>query len=958
MFEDAEIVFKDDFKILSVNVRSLNSNFTKFIGFLNSFNFKFHILALTETWINSNNEEDLFAINGYKHMSTSRSNRTGGGCRIYYLEHLIVKTIKQFSAIYPTHEALFVDIKLNKESKFVMGLIYRPPQLRVNPFIDYLRDNLLSSNKICRRKVMLFGDWNVNLNAVNNSCEDLINLMVEKGYNQYVKTNTYCSSTTGLPESLLDHVWTNFDQSNKTIVFDFLLADHLSVGFSFCTKKINHVYKKQFRDYSHEKLRQFDIAWNNVITSNNYSIETNDVDYETERFEYWLTTIINQSFPIKCKQYSQKRLNSPWIDTRTVKLIRKKHILFIKLKINKITYSQFNHYSKSLKKLLEKLRIRYYNNKFKLNNKDSKKQWKTINNVISKGNKFQVKEIETVPDGDTTNDKKTIANTFNNFFVSIGTDTQSELDPPLNNYDIIPQNNNSITLNPTIAIEVDTLIKKLKNKNGLKDLPVSILKRISQDISPIITQLFNLSIEHDTYPSCLKTARVTPIFKKGNTSAVNNYRPISVLPTINKIFEKLLHKRLLSFLDKNNILSKNQFGFTKAKDTQQAALKLIQLALPSLGNKKICGTLFLDFSKAFDTVDHNLLLHKLNKYGIRGKANNLFASYLSGRKQFVGIDGINSEVLPVHVGVPQGSVLGPLLFILYTNDLNYLLEQYKKIFFADDTTVFIFNENPDELIKDLRKCTENIIDWCNYNKLSLNCTKTKLMIFTNRKVTFQPLIVKGKEIERVKSYKYLGLHIDEKLKHKIHLKKLTAKMSSLCYATSQINRLMQPDVAKMFYYGMVYSKINYGILVWGGALLATKGFKKLGRLHEKIIFNLMSMPGENRHNDINKICKRNGILKLVDVYKLNANTSMYKTLYSDYNPDEHDAIMHNYVREHNYNTRNRDSFRLPFPRVKSVKINYLYQAINSWNQLPNDINLPMSMQLFKNKVKNHFLSQY
>jgi hypothetical protein len=498
-----------------------------------------------------------------------------------------------------------------------------------------------------------------------------------------------------------------------------------------------------------------------------------NVDSEVDRFIEWTDNKINNYLPIESKQMSQNKLDMPWVDLETSTFIKEKHKLFLKVKNNQIPYQVFNSYCKLLKILIHKLKKVYYNNKFNENKNDCRKQWQTINSITGRGKKSKINEIETEP-GIFSRAKKVIATSFNKFFTTIALLTQLRLGPPVENYENnIPLNPNTIILYESTSQEVFKIIKSLKNSNSLNDIPVKILKKVGYDLSPFISHLFNMCIGQGVYPTRLKSALVTPIFKKGDHSDMNNFRPISVLPVLNKIFEKMLHHRLNKFLRSSNILSDNQFGFTKGKDTQKAALKLIHEIMPSLGSKKISACLFLDFSKAFDSVPHDLLLRKLERYGIRGNALQLFTSYLENRSQCVTIDGVISEVLPVTAGVPQGSVLGPLLFITFANDINNLFEDIKKIIFADDTSLICSDENPQILIDKLHNSMSNVYDWCNYNKLALNCEKTKLMIFTNRKIDIPPLIVNGAEIELVTSFKYLGFWIDNKLKHNVHLKKLT-----------------------------------------------------------------------------------------------------------------------------------------------------------------------------------------
>ncbi len=961
MFEDATIYLKNNFKILCVNIRSLNSNFTHLCAFLSNFSFKFDLLVLTETWLSSISE-NLYEIETYSHYSLSRNEgERGGGIRIYFLDHLKVNVCDDLTSICETHESLFVNILIQKNHNvnfnLLLGCFYRPPRKSVRAFNDYLNEVLLRNAKIHKGKTIFVGDFNVDISKVHvsNLFADFYNLMIEGGFELLIDKPTHCSSVTGLPNSLIDHAWCNFEGDCKGIVFDYLVTDHMPIAIGLKAKQENLFIEKYFRDFSLQNFDRFDREWELLFPQ--LTVETDNVNQETERFCSKLYNIVNKCFPIKFKRISLKRLNMPWINTNVLKLINKKHKLFLMVKRKKLPYYIFNAYAKLLKILISKMKIYYYNSKLKADKNNCRKQWATINNILGRRKKFKMSDIE-VPIIGLTNDLAIVTRSFNEYFVSTPLDVQSCLGPPQDIYNnLIQRNESSIFLTPSTPQEVTRTVQNLPNKNGLNDIPVLILKRVLNRVSVIICNIFNLIIEKGVYPDSLKIARVIPIYKADDRKQIKNYRPISVLSTLNKIFEKLLYFRLNDFLRSSKILSPDQYGFAKSKDTQQAALRLIDIILPSFGTNVIRACVFLDFSKAFDTVCHSLLLKKLDWYGIRGRANDLLASYLANRQQYVNIHNFNSDRLQVTVGVPQGSVLGPLLFVLYSDDLTSLLNDGDIVMFADDSTLVCSDECPHSLFLKVQSCMNKIIDWCKYNKLSLNCAKTKLMLFSNRKFDFPILTINGQLIEQVETFKYLGYYLDNKLKHKHHLRKLISKMSSLSYISYKINKLMQPDATVNFYYGMVQSHLNYGILVWGGAIVATEGFHRLSRLQDKIVFNLFSLPNETKHHDLNKIYKRNRILKVKDLYSYTAAVTMYKVIYCDVAPFVFDRLVM-LLRNHDYLTRDRNSFKLPFPTVRTIKLNFLYQAINVWNELPNILKTAETVNKFKKTYRNVILDGY
>ena len=270
---------------------------------------------------------------------------------------------------------------------------------------------------------------------------------------------------------------------------------------------------------------------------------------------------------------------------------------------------------------------------------------------------------------------------------------------------------------------------KANKSSGYDDISADVVKSVSDEIFVILKHIFNISLAKGDFPGKLKIARVTPIFKKGNNTLVSNYRPISVLPCFSKLLECIVYNRLYKFLVENNILYQKQFGFQMAHSTEPAILQLVNQITEAFSQGKYTLGISLDFSKAFDTVNHNILLEKLKAYGIQSENLKWFRSYLSNRKQFILYDDFKTEMKIVKCGVPQGSILGPLYFLIFVNDLNNSTKVLDPVLFADDTNIFCSDNNMRTLFETANQELSQINDWFLANKLSLNVGNKKYFIF-------------------------------------------------------------------------------------------------------------------------------------------------------------------------------------------------------------------------------------
>ena len=689
---DSYIKFMNDQKdnelsFLHFNIISLSANLQKIKELLYCLEKLPDIICISETKLNENSNKNDVQLQGYRFYENNSTSKFGGTA-VYISENFrkITSRRKDLEINIPGEcEATFVELKFTSNKKkskveknVIVGSIYRHPHTNHNEFFSELSDKLSKIKKNC--PIFLLGDININLLDLDcNWAKQYKNLLLSYGLRNFiVKQPTRITSNT---ETVIDHFITNLNNNDmKTGVLVYDASDHLpTCGIAKMAIPKNTFEPKIF-------VRKFDetkeTLFCNTLQENIQSIsELSDNFDPNDAMEKLLKTIQNtydSTFPLtKRSKRARKHFRKPWISSSILNLIKIKHRMYKKYKDtkNNLDLEAYKRQRNIVKRKIEHAKREYYYLLFRKSKNNIKKTWRNVKTVLNKkcGKGNSIPTLIKSEQNTLYSDPIDVVDRLNEHFVAKGPRLASKIRPSSISYKkyLKLRNNHTMVFSKILQQEVIKIVSELENDkaSGHDGISAKILKWCLPYISVILTNIFNRCVQVGLYPDTLKIARVTALHKGGDPCDVDNYRPISILPQINKVFEKLIHRRLISFLNKYKIISKQQFGFQKLHSTSHSIACLHEKLIKNIEDKKDSAVLFIDLKAAFDTIDTEILLKKLDHYGIRNNTLKLLSSYLHNRKQFIKSDSFESALLSVLCGVPQGSVLGPLLFILFMNDL-------------------------------------------------------------------------------------------------------------------------------------------------------------------------------------------------------------------------------------------------------------------------------------------------
>ena len=835
------------------------------------------VLGLTETWLDKESERRV-TIQGYDGVFASRKEKNGGGVALFVKDGRTFRERPDLSVFREgIFESLFVELVKNEGCKNeVVGIVYRPPGANLEAFSEELV-KVLELTKGTNSYIM--GDFNMDLLklSAHKPTSDFMENFTSRGFFPLISLPTRITDTTA---SLIDNIWTNnLTAKIGSGLITVRVSDHLPIFANVGGSENSHADSgrpSRKRLINGQRIMRFK---EDLLHWTFDEERQKGIEYNVAKFRNEFRDLYDSAFPWVENKKKRRDKEKPWLDDLEFKsLVEEKGKLYkMKLRgsLGEEGHERLAVLNKEVNRLRKSLKRSYFREKLEEKKDDLRGLWEVLGEALSgrsgksKGSicKYFMKDGKAITDG------AAIADEFCKFYCQIGPNLAAKVPKVQAKFEdyLGERIQESLILSPTSPLEVEQICLALDSQKGMGWDGVSprVIKGVAKELSGSLSRLYNSCMREGFYPDSFKVARVVPVFKAEDPTEFSNYRPVSVLPVLSQIFERVIRNRIVNFLDANEVLIPEQFGFRPGHSTAMAVLEMVEKIRKAWSNKNTAVGVFLDLKKAFDTVDHKILLAKLEHYGIRGTALKLLGSYLDGRSQYVNYAGYESERGPLECGVPQGSVLGPLFFLLYVNDMVRASSNLNLVLFADDTNAFAEGKNLSEVVRKVNEGLSDLSVWFRCNKLTLNLKKTEYVHFRGPGVVSssqEGIKIGNESIGQVNGVKFLGVWIDEGLRWTGQIDKVRSKVSQLLGVVGRARPNLGRRATLSLYNGLVLPQLQYCLLVWGdfqGGRNKIVGDNLL-RLQKRFA-NVIEGSGTRLHSD--PLFAKYGMLKVEDLYR-------------------------------------------------------------------------------------------
>lgn len=923
------------------------------------------IICLSETHIIDEINENEIRIEGYEVIRVNSNSSRTGGVLTYIKKNIKFKILDLSNFI--IDGTWFNVIQINTPNKISICNIYRSPNSAISLFCDKIRDlaDLLSEFG----KVIILGDFNIDINKQNNYySQKLINSLKFLGFSQHVKTPTRITKSS---KTIIDLVFTNFETLSTVVLDKPKISDHNILKLTLTRQNLKScnpkfVYKRSFKTFNEENFKSTLLSYyqaRNVSVKYpiNFDSENNcDIEYKyTKHVNNIISSIIdsvNKIAPLVKQRINSKDTYIPWINKDIRDLMKCRDQSFIKFKKSKLG-SDFDDYKALRNKVIDELRRNkkgYYEKVIDNNKHDSKKMWKTLKYLIgSKKCSIITNEIEF--NGEIMNDSYNIANKLNEYFVG----SVEKIIKNINCTDLdVNIVNNEINLwdvfDETNYDEMSKIIKNLDKNKGINDDINSDILELAWKINyNIILDAINNSLKIGFVPDNWKIATVTPIPKIKGSKKAEDMRPINTLPLYEQILEQIVKTRLENFVENNKLINNDQSGFRKTFSCETALQNSIIEWRKQLDTGQYIGVVYIDFARAFETINREILINKLSNLGIKGKVLKWFQSYLENRKQLVRFNGSLSEKINVNNGVPQGSKLGPLLFIIYINDIIEKLNNVgiKCKMFADDMKIYFYSHNIKIIEYKLNEGLKILSDWMNKNQLKINVKKSAFMILNSQRANNVrgkcKLMIDNEMLNEVRSTKYLGIIIDDTLTFNDNAKYVANKISKKVNLLYRLGNSISSFTKCTIYKSIILPHFDYcSTLMLNYSKSNIDLLQKLQNRAMRIILKV------NRYTNVKLMLDTLGWLSVKQRMIWNSCVLIQKMI-DNLTP----SYLSNHVKliknKHRYDTRQSNQLEVIKTKTHTGEKSIIYMGYNWYNSLPKSIKNERRIHIFKKNLKEH-----
>ena len=855
-------------------------------------------------------------------------------------------------------ESIWLELFNSNNNSILVNFLYRPPNSNQS-WID-LYESQLDRADSTNLDLYILGDFNINYmpgktvhNFNNSKWKDIT---TKFGLIQHINNPT---RSTKRSSTIIDHIYTSCSYTEiNAFVSRLSISDHYPVCFTYPkmkrSKDNSHqiIKYRSFKNFDENTFRET-LFYSGLDCTETFSDPNKSLDV----FYNCVNFALKKHAPVKEKRIKHDH-QPAWYSNEIKALIRERD--YCKRKGDHGRYKLLRN---QITSLIKKSKRDFFNKAIN-ENKDAKFMWKNLKDMANLNHTGNIAlPSKLTKDNEELEDKLSIVNELNYHFVSIS-NIITKMKFEESNFTLIKTTLNSILRNNIFDIDFITMfeVRKIINKldvnksTGVDGIGPAVLKYCGDIIIPSITYIINSSISTGIFPDKLKEARVLPIFKGGCNDKTENYRPISILPTISKIFERHIADQIHKYLDKTNVLHKTQSGFRKHHSTLTALTRLIDAWINDIDSGKLVGTVFLDLRKAFDLVDHDILIYKLKLYHFSEKSINLFKSYLSNRQQSVVVGNVQSNKLVMQSGVPQGSILGPLLFLLYINDMTFSCNDLNIDLYADDSTMFQSGFKILDIQTRLQKNLDEIDKWCTLNNMALHPKKTKCMVIGSRYMLQHSnqlsLKIGDTVLENVTEQKILGVYIDNMLNWHVQIDYVCKKINSKISLLKRILYLLSDDMKMLFYNSYILPVFDYCCIIWGkdNKSYINKVHKLQKRIAKIILNKPLRSPTIGLYRELNW-------LSFSDRCKYNIAVLVYKTI-NNLAPSYLLELL-SFSQNDKYclrSSNHHDLVLMKRPRTNLFKDSFNYYSAKIWNTIPVSIRNSSSISMFKNSYKSFLLS--